>query len=73
METSEAATHCMAETADMGDTHTMLETAAPEMGDTYAATHVAQATHAMAEAMTEATVVRVPAIKYGGVSVIIPA
>jgi hypothetical protein len=57
METAEAAAHCMAETSYMGDTYTMLETAAPETGDTYAATHVAQATHAMAEAMMEAAVV----------------
>jgi hypothetical protein len=57
METAEAATHCMAETSDMGDTYTMLETAAPEMGNTYAATHVAQAIHAVAEAMFEAAVV----------------
>ena len=68
METAEAATD-MAETSSMGDTHTVRETATPEVGDTYAPIHATQATHAVAEAMIEAAVVRVPAIKHGGVAV----
>jgi hypothetical protein len=52
-------------------THAVRETATPEMGDTYAAAHaVVQATHTTAEAMIAAAVVRMPAIKYGGVAVI---
>jgi len=69
METAEAATD-MAETSSMGDTHTVRETATPEVGDTYAPIHATQATHAVAEAMIEAAVVRVPAIKHGGVAVV---
>jgi hypothetical protein len=57
--------------------HAMAEAATSEMSETYAVTHaVVQATHAaMAEAMIEGAVVRVPAIKYVGVAVIavIPA
>jgi hypothetical protein len=75
------ASHAMAEatTTGVGETytvietatHTVRETAASEMGDTYAAAHVVvQATHAMPEAMIEAAVVRMPAIKYGGVAVV---
>jgi hypothetical protein len=62
MEAPETAAH-MAETSDMGDTHAVGETGAPEMGGTYAATHVAQAIHAVADAVIEAAVVRLPAIK----------
>jgi hypothetical protein len=70
----EAATHGMgAETSQMGDTHTVRETATSkmgDMGDTDAATfRVAQAAHVVAEAMTEAAVVGAAA-KYGGVAVI---
>ena len=78
METPEAATD-MAETSSMGDTHAVRETATSIMGGTKAAIHTYGATHpthaAMAEAMIEAAVVRVPAIKYVGVAVIavIPA
>lgn len=50
--------------------HAMSETATAEMCETYAAIRAAQAPHAAAEAMVEAVVVRVPAIKYGGVAVI---
>jgi hypothetical protein len=69
METPEAATH-VAETSDMSDTHAVGETATSKMGDAYAAAHVAQATHAVTQAMIEAAVVRLPAIKYGGVAII---
>jgi len=73
METAEA-TH-MAEAPDMGDTHAVRETPAPVMGGTNAAIHTYGATHpthaAMVEAMIEAAVViRVPAIKDGGVAVV---
>jgi hypothetical protein len=71
--TMEAATMEAADTSDMRDAHTVRETATSkmsDMGDTDAATiHVAHAAHAVAEAMTEAAVVRVAA-KYGGVAVI---
>ena len=67
---SEAASHGMSQTgtSEMG---AASETGAtPEMCETYAAIRVAKATHAVAEAMVEAVVVRVLAIKYGGVAVI---
>ena len=70
---SEAATVEAAETSNMGDAHTVRETAAAEMGDMGDASavtiHVTQAAHAVAKAMTEAPVVGV-ATKYGGVAVI---
>ena len=73
METPESA---MAETSDMGATHTVRETATPKMGGTKAAIHANGATHpthaAMGESMIEAAVARV-ATKYGGIAVIIPA
>jgi hypothetical protein len=69
MEAPETSTH-VAETSDMGDTHAMTETVTSEMSGTYAAAHVAQAIHAVADAVSEAAVVRLPAIKYGGVAVI---
>jgi hypothetical protein len=58
-----------AETSDMGDAHTVRETATSEMGDPYATAYGSRPTHAVAEAMTEAAVVRV-ATKYGGVAVV---
>jgi hypothetical protein len=71
--TVEAATVEAAETSDMGDAHTVRETATSkmgDMGDTDAPTFdVAHAARAVAEAMTETVVVRV-ATKYGGVAVI---
>jgi hypothetical protein len=86
METAEAA---VAETSDVGDTHTMLETATPVMGGTEAAIHT-YGTHAMAGAVVEAVAnfanptpggigamiedaMSRVATKYGGVAVIIPA
>ena len=70
METPEAATD-MAEAPDMGDAHTVRETATSEMGNTYAAIHAAQAAHTVAQTMIEAAVViRVPAIKYCGVAIV---
>ena len=74
--TMEAATMEAADTSDMGDAHTVRETATSkmsDMGDTDAATiHVAHAAHPVAEAMTEGAVVSVAA-KYGGVAVIAAA
>jgi hypothetical protein len=66
----------MAEASDMGDTHTVRETATPEMGGTKAAIHTDGTTHpthaAMGESVIEAAAVRVAA-KYGGIAVIISA
>jgi hypothetical protein len=74
METPEAATD-MAEAPDMGDAHTVRETATPIMGGTKATIHTYGASHpthaAMVEAMIEAAVViSVPTVKYCGVAVI---
>jgi len=80
---SKAATHAMAEAVAYvvaaGNAHThAMETATAEMADTYDAvveTHaviddVPTGARAMAEAVAEAIVVRVLAIKYRGVAVI---
>jgi len=62
-----------AETSNMGDAHTVRETAAAEMGemgDASAVTiHITQAAHAVAKAMTEAPMVGV-ATQYGGIAVV---
>jgi hypothetical protein len=69
MEAPEATTH-MAEASDMGDTYAVRETGSAKMGCTEAAIHTCGAAHAMAEAMIEAAVVGVSAIKHGGVAVV---